>query len=190
MLIAIIIIEPLAAALWIVAIYIFARPMVRGAIYFPTSSRNVEIIMKFAGLAAGTAGVPGKNSDGIKIADLGSGDGKILIAAAEYGAIATGYEINPLLVIASRNAIKKAGAKKGIKLHASVMWKSFWKADLSKFDVVIVYGIPYIMDGLRQKLERELQPGAIVISNIYSFHGWTPTAKKGEVYKYVWRGTK
>jgi len=56
--------------------------------------------------------------------DLGSGDGRILIAAACLGAKAVGYEINPFLVWKSRRLIRQARLEK----LAKVYWKSFWQA--------------------------------------------------------------
>lgn len=161
--------EIFALAVLLVIIYFIARPMVHGAIYFPTSTRNIETIVRLAQIKPGQ-----------KIVDLGSGDGRILIALARAGAIAIGYEINPALVRSSRRAIARAGLSKNVTVH----WKSFWRADLSQYDTVVVYGIPYIMNKLSKKMERELKPGTKIVSNIYSFHRWKPVAKDGEVYLY------
>src|SRR5579872_2858900 len=79
-------------------IYLLGRPLVHGAIYVPTSMRGVREMVKL---------IDPKPGD--KIIDLGSGDGRILIACAERGASAVGYEINPLLVKRSRRAVARAG---------------------------------------------------------------------------------
>ena len=151
-------------------IYLLVRPIVHGAIFFTSSIHNIDLMLGVASL---------RPSD--RVADLGSGDGRIVIACARQGVRAEGYEINPLLVLLSRRAIRRAG----VQQLATVHWKSFWRADLAPFNAVFVYGIPYIMNGLQKKLEQELRPGAKVISNIYSFHGWTPAEKRGGVYLYV-----
>lgn len=163
--------EVFAVAILFVVIYFLGRPIVHGAIYFPTSSRGVREVIALA-----------DPKPGQKIIDLGSGDGRILIALAERGATAIGYEINPVLVRRSRRAIAKAGVR------AVVHWESFWRADLSQFDTVIVYGIPYIMKDLRRKLERELRPGTKVISNAFTFPGWKPVAVERKIYLYIWGG--
>src|SRR5271168_2992410 len=111
----------------LLVIYFLGRPIIRGAIYFPTSTRSVEIMLRFADVKPGD-----------KLVDLGSGDGRILIAAAKAGAEVVGYEINPILVRRSRRSIARAGfggrpAESG---NAVVHWESFWRADLSQFDVV------------------------------------------------------
>lgn len=163
-------VELFAIAVVILAIYFIGRPMVHGAIYFPTSFPSIRTIMRFADIKPGQ-----------RVVDLGSGDGRVIIAAAERGAIAVGYEINLVLVWRSRRAIARAGLQK----TASVEWKSFWKADLSPFDTVIIYGIPYVMRDLKKKMERELKPGTKVISNVFSVHGWEPVSKEDKVYLYI-----
>jgi precorrin-6B methylase 2 len=153
----------------LVIIYLLARPVIRGAIFFPATGHNVDIMMNMAKLHSGD-----------RVVDLGSGDGRIVIACAREGIRAEGYEINPILVLLSRRRIRQAGLK-GL---AKVYWKSFWRVDLSPFDTVFVYGIPYIMHGLQGKLLRELRPGAKVISNIFLFPGWAPLAKQEKVFLY------
>ena len=150
-------------------IYFLLRPLINGAVYFPTTPRNVETIVTMAGVRPGQ-----------RAADLGSGDGRIVIALARAGAEVHGYEVNPLLVWKSRRAIKRTG----IGHKAFIHWKSFWRRDLSSFDVVVVYGIPYIMKKLGDKLHRELKPGALIISNIYEFPQWSPLYSENRVYLY------
>jgi len=64
-----------------------------------------------------------KIKPGERMADLGSGDGRILIEFAKKGAIAEGYEINPVLVFIARMKIRRLGLEK----KARVFWKSFWR---------------------------------------------------------------
>jgi cyclopropane fatty-acyl-phospholipid synthase-like methyltransferase len=118
---------------------------------------------------------------GVKTADLGSGDGLIVIALARAGAEAHGFEINPLLVWKSKEAIKKAGLERSAFVH----WKSFWKADLSEYDVITLYGIQHIMDKLQVKLQRELKPKARVVSNYFVFKKWHSSHEHGRVHVYT-----
>ena len=120
---------------------------------------------------------------GERIADLGSGDGRIVIACARHGIRAEGYEINPILVYSSRRAIRRAGLEK----LATVHWKSFWRADLASFDAIFVYGIPYIMADLRKKLEHELRPGTKIISHVFPFPEWTSAAKHEAEKIYLYK---
>jgi ribosomal protein L11 methylase PrmA len=164
------ILELFGVGVLLVIIYFLGRPIMRGAIYFPTTGRGVEAMLKLADIKPGQ-----------KVVDLGSGDGRILIAAARAGAQATGYEINPILVRQSRRAIARAG----LAPHATVEWESFWRADFSQYDIVIVYGIPYILRGLRRKMERELRPGTKIISNAFEIPGWPIVAKEHKVFLYI-----
>ena len=154
----------------LVLIYLLARPMIEGAVFFPTRKVKMETIISLAGIKPGH-----------KVADLGSGDGRILIACAKAGAVAVGYEINPLLVLLSKWNIRKIG----LQDKATVHWKSFWKIDLSSFDSIIVYGIPYIMNRLKTKLEKEARSGVAIVSNIYKIPGWQPTKEENGLYLYV-----
>lgn len=151
-------------------LYLLARPMVNGAIYMPTLSAALRKMIDMANIQKGE-----------RVADIGSGDGRVVMAFAKKGAEVHGYEINPLLVWESRYLIKKAGFSKNAFVHR----KSFWKVDFSSFDVVTVYGIPYIMKRLGEKLRRELKSGTKVISNIYEFPDWKYVEKEKGVYLYI-----
>lgn len=63
--------------------------------------------------------------------------------------------------------------------------RDLWKVDLSNVDVVAVYGLNPIMDKLGKKLQEELKPGTVVLSNVFSIPGWKQSrlSSKG-VYVY------
>lgn len=116
-----------------------------------------------------------------KAVDVGSGDGRLVIAMAKAGTEAHGYEINPFLVLLSRRNIKKAG----LSGRAFVHWKNFWNEDFSSFDIVTVYGISYMMKKLEAKLKKELKPNARVISNYFTFSDWQYAQREDNVYLYL-----
>ncbi len=109
--------------------------------------------------------------------DIGSGDGRIVITAAKkYGSRGVGIEINPGLVAASRDRAEEegvAGRVRFVCLDATTV-------DLSEATVVTLYLLPESNDLLKAKLERELRPGARVVSHNYSFHGWGDRLIAGE----------
>ena len=140
-----------------------------GAIYVPTEKERIKTIIRFAEIKPGE-----------KAVDLGSGDGRLVIALAKAGAEAHGYEINPLLVWKARKDISKAK----IENKAFIHWKSFWQEDLSDFDVVVIYGISHIMRRLEKKLKGELKKDARVICNAFNFPNWTQIKKEDGVYLY------
>lgn len=115
-----------------------------------------------------------------KVLDLGSGDGKIVIAAARAGAHAVGFEINPLLVRLARANIAKAG----LSSHARILLADFWSADISEYDIIIFYGVVPAMKRLEKKLENELKTGARVVASYCEFSSWSPLIQKGNVSIY------
>jgi len=143
--------------------------VIRGAPYVPTTDERLRNAIKLIAI-----------KPGMRVADLGSGDGKVLVALARLGCIAHGFEINPLLVFLSRLRIRKAGL--GDK--ATVFYKSFWSQDLSSYDLVFVYGITYIMKELSKKLRRELKPGSMVLSIIFPIPNWECEDTYGKIYLY------
>lgn len=130
-----------------------------GAPFLPTGQHFVEQMLDAVQLQRGEVFI-----------DLGSGDGRLVIAAARRGAKAIGYEINPFLVAIARIRIWIAG----VSTHATIHVQSFWNADLRAANVVSVFGITSIMSRLEKKFERELRPGARVVSYIFSLPNWTP----------------
>jgi len=138
--------------------FFFMWPWLFGAPFEPTKERQVKKMIKLA-----------KIKKGDKAVDLGSGDGRIVIALAKAGAKeAHGYEINPFLVWISRRKIKKAGLQKKAFIH----YGSFWKANLRKYDVITLFQFGTVMNRLKKKFMRELKPGTRVISNHWRFHSW------------------
>jgi len=117
---------------------------------------------------------------GEKAVDLGSGDGRLVIALASAGAEAHGYEINPFLVWSSRKNIEKAGLVNRAFIH----WKNFWTVDFSEFDIVTVFGIGYMMKKLEVKLKKELKPNSKVVSNYFVFPNWPYSKKEDNVLLY------
>jgi len=101
--------------------------------------------------------------------DIGCGDGRIVIAAAKtYGVRAVGIDIVPKMIEES-----KANAKRqGVGTLTRFICMDATKADLSEATVVTLYLLPESNDLLRPMLERELRPGARVISHGYVFSDW------------------
>lgn len=103
--------------------------------------------------------------------DLGCGDGRILIAAAEkYRVKAVGIEISGHLAKAATEKVKKAGLQNQIK----IVHGDFMQTDLRHADVVTLYLATTANQSLRPNLERYLHPNARVISYDYPIPGWKP----------------
>ena len=105
------------------------------------------------------------------VIDLGSGDGRIVIAAAQkYGARAVGIELDGALVQKSRAAARAAQvADKVSFLEGDVL-----VADISKATVITVYLLPELMRKLQSRFIRELAPGTRIVSHAFTMAGWAP----------------
>lgn len=143
-------------ALCIIALYF----LFNGAPYLPTSINAVNDMVKLAAVQPGQ-----------RMVDIGSGDGRILIAFAKAGAIAEGYEINPILVWWSRKKIREAG----VQDRCRVTNKNFWSVHFADTDIVTLFGIRGIMPRLEKKFRAEMRPGSKVLSHIFTFPTWQPT---------------
>ena len=128
--------------------------------YYPTPETVVEQMLKLGGLKSGE-----------KMFDLGSGDGRVVIMAAQkFGADATGIEMDPDLWKQSMDSIKSQGLEK----KARIIKGDIMKQDLSSADMLTVYLLPSSNDKIRPKLEKELKNGTRVVSHDFLFTGWTP----------------
>ncbi len=167
MLIALLTVGSIIGGFALVFLVIF--PLGRGAVYVP-STREKAVL-----LAALSEAGPGERA-----ADLGSGDGRVVIALARRGAEAHGFEVNPVLVLIGRRNIRRAG----LKGRAFIHWKSFWGADLSGFDAVTLFQGHAIMHRLEAKLRRELARGSRVVSDYWGFPGLDTVRVQGTVLCY------
>lgn len=110
--------------------------------------------------------------------DLGAGDGRILfIAAREFGARAVGIELRKDLF----DQIEKKIKEYGLTGRVRVIHGSFYEVDVSEASVVTLYLLTSVNEKLRPKLEKELRPGARVVSHDFEVPGWRPVRVE-EVY--------
>lgn len=136
--------------------------------FVTTAADSVKTVVELADIELGE-----------KVVDLGSGDGRMVLAFTRAGAQVTGYEIKEPLVIKSRIKLKEAG------FSSDIRHESFWDVDLSPFSIVYVYGMQSILGRLEKKLEKELYPGTKVISNIFRFPHWKVKKEKNHVHLYI-----
>lgn len=100
-----------------------------------------------------------------RVLELGSGNGKLVVSIAKLGIEVDGIELNPILVVLSKRAIRKAG----VQNKANIIWGSFWHYDFSSYNLVTMYAVTHIMPRLETKFSSELKPNSIVISNYFKF---------------------
>jgi protein-L-isoaspartate O-methyltransferase len=128
--------------------------------FITTPSDVVERMLRFAG--TGPADL---------VVDLGSGDGRIVIAAARvFGARGLGIELDPALVEKSRQNARAAGVASRVAfVHGDVL-----KADISQASVVTVYLLPSLINRLQPRFLATLSPGTRVVSHAFAMVGWKP----------------
>ena len=139
----------------------------KDVVWVPTPPELVETMMDLA-----------KVTPQDFVMDLGSGDGRNVIAAAKRGANALGVEYNPNMVQLS----KKNAAAAGVGGKAQFVEGDMYKADISKATVMALFLLPSNMLELREKF-LNLRPGSRIVSNTFGIEGWNPdqtvTIEKG-----------
>lgn len=140
-----------------------------GAPFVPMDRQVVERVMELGGVG------PGK-----VFYDLGSGDGRLVIAAALHGAKrAVGVEIDPIRVLYSRFWIWILKLK-----NAEIVKGNLFDQDLRGADVVSLYLLQETNEKLIPKLEKELKKGTPVVATSFEIPGWKPVKvdPRGPVY--------
>src|SRR5262245_40854388 len=105
------------------------------------------------------------------IYDLGSGDGRIVILAAQkYGARGVGIELNPKLVEISRQVAQEAQVADRVRFIEG----DLFTADISAATVVTLFLSQSVNDELEPKLRHELKPGTRIVSHQFGIGRWAP----------------
>ncbi|WP_375427422.1 SAM-dependent methyltransferase [uncultured Sphingomonas sp.] len=121
---------------------------------------------------------------GDRVLDLGTGDGRILIAAAKRGASGLGVDIDPVLVADARAAATKAGVADRARFEA----RDLFATPLAGYDVATMFLLPEVNMRLRPRLLAELAPGARIVSHVFDMGDWRPdrTERVGGARAHLW----
>jgi ribosomal protein L11 methylase PrmA len=141
-----------------------AQPLERRAsqqpdvIYVPTPHEVVEDMLRLANVGKGDI-----------LYDLGSGDGRIAIAAAKkFGIKAVGIDIDPERIKEATENAKKAGVSNLVQFRQ----EDLFKADFKEATVVTLYLLPDLNVKLRPKLWDDLKPGTRIVSHQFDMGTW------------------
>ena len=147
-------------------------------IYYPTPPETVAEMLRLARIKQGDV-----------LYDLGSGDGRIPIAAAkQFGIHAIGIEIDPKLIDEARANARAAGVSELVEFRNEDMFR----IDVSRATVVTLYLSEKLNVLLRPKLLRELRPGSRIVSHDFRMGDWKPEQTVrvpwGKLYRtvYLW----
>jgi len=138
-----------------------------GAPFLPTLKARVPEALDLAGLKAGDT-----------LLELGSGDGRVLLAAAKRGINSVGYELNPLLVLYSwlltlryRNRVK-------------IVWGNYWNRQWPPSQGIFVFLLQPYMEKLDKKLVQQYEYSGMVVSFAFTIPGKKPIREKNGLYLY------
>lgn len=128
--------------------------------YVPTPPAVVDVMLATANVT----------KDDV-VYDLGCGDGRIVIAAAQkYGARGVGVDIDPERIKEAEENAQRAGVANRVRF----LEQDLFQTDIREATVVTLYLLPDINLRLRPKLLKELKPGARVVSHNYDMGDWKP----------------
>jgi len=140
--------------------------------YIPTPEDIIPKMLTLASLKPGET-----------VFDLGSGDGRMVIAAArDFRARAVGVELRRRLVRECRKKVKEMGLSRQVTISC----RNFKKVDLRKADVLATYLSSYTLNLMGPKFIKELRPGARIVNFDYPIPSWTP-ARKLKVTPANWK---
>jgi 16S rRNA A1518/A1519 N6-dimethyltransferase RsmA/KsgA/DIM1 with predicted DNA glycosylase/AP lyase activity len=152
----------------IILFFVFVFVILFGAPYVPTMAEQRKNALDLLDLKKGQT-----------VYELGSGDGSLLLEAAERGWRAVGYELNPILVLVSRWRARRYGNS------VKIVWSNFWKADFSDADAIFVFQMDRSMKNLEAKIKKEVGDRPFkVASHAFKIPGKKPAKKSGAVLLY------
>ena len=158
--------------LWIgisilVLIACFSFVLVVGPPYLPTLNKQVIAALDLVDLQPGET-----------LLELGCGDGKVLIAAAQRGLQVVGYELNPLLAFLSWLRTRR------YRRQAKVIWGNFWTRPWPEADGIFVFLLPRLTSKLHTKLMRYPYRPIKLVSFAFVIKAKQPAAERAGVYLY------
>lgn len=154
-------------------ILIFSFVVAFGAPFLPTLKARTPEVFELLNLRPGQT-----------LLELGSGDGRILRAAAERGIYAIGYELNPVLVLWSR--LQTWRYRKLVTVH----WGNYWMRKLPQTDAIYVFLLNPYMKKLDTKIIQDTTKKVKVVSFAFEIPGRTAIAQKNGLFLYIYGNEK
>ena len=145
----------------------FSFVLLFGAPYLPTLTPQVETALQLANL------MPGQT-----MIELGCGDGKVLIAAAQTGVHAVGYELNPILAAIAWYRTRK------FKGSVRVVWGNFWNKPWPEAEAIFTFLHPRLMKKLDTKIVQSSMQNVKLVSFAFTIPDREPVDEKNGVFLY------
>lgn len=158
--------------LCVVLLLCFCGVLLFGAPYLPTLTPQVNTALKLAKLKPGQT-----------LLELGCGDGKVLIAAAQQGITVVGYELNPILAALAWLRTRR------YRRNVTVVWGNFWRKPWPQAEAIFVFLLPRLMPKLHTTVQTyaatQKHPVKLV-SFAFTIPGYEPSAEKDGLYVYTY----
>lgn len=121
---------------------------------------------------------------GDHVVDLGTGDGRILLAAARRGAGGEGVDLDPVLIARARRSAEQAGLAGRVAFRT----EDLFRTPLGEASVVTMFLLPEVNLRLRPRILADMQPGARIVSHAFDMADWQPDAqgRAGGARVYLW----
>jgi SAM-dependent methyltransferase len=150
-----------------ILVLVFSYVIFFGAPYLPTLKKQSDDAFELLNLKPGPM-----------LLDLGSGDGRVLRAAAQRGIKGIGYELNPLLVLYSRISCFR------YRKLVTFQCRNYWKVTLPPCDAIFVFLLNRLMPKLDAKIEAEVKKPVKLVSYAFKIPGKVPAAEKDALFLY------
>jgi len=159
--------------LGIFSVIIFSFVVFYGAPFLPTKRNRVEEALDLLDLKAGQ-----------KLVELGSGDGRLLRAAARRGIYSIGYELNPVLVLWTR--LRSWRQREFIKVRIT----NYWKESLPEADGIYVFLLQPYMAKLDAKVQTELKRSVKMVSFAFAIPGKKSRREQKGLFLYEYKPSR
>lgn len=154
----------------VIVIVLFSFVLLMGPPYVPTLRKQTETALDLLDLRPGQT-----------LLELGSGDGRVMLAAVRRGWKVIGIEINPLLVAVSYILTWK------YRGQVRIIWGSYWGAPWPRADAVFTFMLPRYMPQLDERLEK-WRPAPIKLASFaFTIPGKQPIDSRDGVYLYEYK---
>jgi hypothetical protein len=153
----------------ILIVLIFGFVVLFGAPYLPTLSKQQQTAFDLLNLKPGQV-----------LLELGSGDGRMLIAAAKQGIKSHGYELNPILFAYSWLVTRR------YHTLVSVSWSNFWRVKLPECDGIYVFLLDRFMTRLHNKITQETSNPVKLVSFAFRIPNVKHVSEKSGLFLYIY----
>jgi hypothetical protein len=154
----------------VIMILLFGLVVLVGPPYLPTMRRQVKSALDLLDLQPGQT-----------LLELGSGDGRVLLAAARRDLKAVGIELNPVLVIISYFVTWK------YRSQVRIIWASYWGPQWPRADAIFTFMLPRYMTRLDDRIEKWRPKPVRLASYAFTIPGREPVQERDGIYLYEYK---